>query len=179
MSAWNSGSLTRAGGKIPGAIVGSAFTLSVDAVVSAIGQVPDMSFVPKDSGVSVSRWSTFELAPGSKSQTKNPKFFAGGDALTGPDTVIGAIAAGHRAARDMDDYIRMINGEPAYEEPPEEEIEVPLVIEEESIEAPQAKMPELDAQRRRRDFREVELGYRALQAVMEASRCLRCDAEIS
>ena len=119
------------------------------------------------------------MAPGKKSQTKNPKFFAGGDALTGPDTVIGAIAAGHRAARDMDEYIRMINGEPAYEEPPEEEIEVPLVIEEEAMEAPQAKMPELDAKRRRRDFREVELGYRALQAVMEASRCLRCDAEIS
>ncbi len=168
----------KSGRKIPGAIVGSAFTLSVDAVISAIGQVPDMTFVPMDSGVGVSRWSTFELASGSKSQTTNPKFFTGGDALTGPDTVIGAIAAGHRAARDMDDYIRMINGEPAYAEPPEEEIEVPFVIDEESIEAPQAKMPELDQQRRRRDFKEVELGYERAQAVKEASRCLRCDAEI-
>ena len=168
----------KSGRKVPGALVGSAFTLSVDAVVSAIGQVPDMSFVKKDSGVSVSRWSTFELASGSKSQTKNPKFFTGGDALTGPDTVIGAIAAGHQAARDMDGYIRMINGEPAYEEPPEEEIVVPFIIDEESIEAPQAKMPELDALRRRRDFEEVELGYERVQAVKEASRCLRCDAEI-
>ena len=168
----------KSGRKIPAALVGSAFTLSVDAVVSAIGQVPDMTFVQKDSGVSVSRWSTFELASGSKSQTKNPKFFTGGDALTGPATVIGAIAAGHQAARDMDGYIRMINGEPAYEEPPEEEIVVPFVIDEESIEAPQAKMPELDALRRRRDFEEVELGYERMQAVKEASRCLRCDAEI-
>lgn len=168
----------KSGRKIPGALVGSAFTLSVDAVVSAIGQVPDMTFVQKDSGVSVSRWSTFELASGSKSQTKNPKFFAGGDALTGPDTVIGAIAAGHQAARDMDGYIRMINGEPAYEEPPEEEIVVPFAIDEESIEAPQAKMPELGAQRRRREFEEVELGYERMQAIKEASRCLRCDAEI-
>jgi NADH-quinone oxidoreductase subunit F len=172
------GEFDRSGRKIPGALMGSAFTISVDAVVSAIGQVPDMTFVPEDSGVGVSRWATFELAPGKKSQTKNPKFFAGGDALTGPDTVIGAIAAGHAAARDMDEYIRMINGEPAYEEPPEEEIEVPFVIDEEAMEAPQAKMPELDSKRRRRDFREVELGYRALQAVMEASRCLRCDAEV-
>lgn len=169
----------KSGRKIPGAIEGSEFTLSVDAVISAIGQAPDMSFIPKESGVGVTRWSTFQLASGSKSQTTNPKFFTGGDALTGPDTVIGAIAAGHRAARDMDNYIRMVNGEPAYVEPPEEEIEVPLVIDEESIEAPQARMPELDAQRRRHAFEEVELGYERLQAVKEASRCLRCDAEIS
>ncbi|MGD0397737.1 MAG: NADH-ubiquinone oxidoreductase-F iron-sulfur binding region domain-containing protein [Syntrophobacteraceae bacterium] len=168
----------KSGRKIPGALEGSAFTLSVDAVVSAIGQVPDMTFVQEDSGVSVSRWSTFELASGSKSQMKNPKFFAGGDALTGPDTVIGAIAAGHQAARDMDGYIRMINGEPAYVEPPEEEIMVPFAIDEESIEASQAKMPELDALRRRRDFEEIELGFERMQAVKEASRCLRCDAEI-
>jgi NADH-quinone oxidoreductase subunit F len=167
----------KSGRKIPGAITGSGFTLSVDAIISAIGQAPDMSFIPKESGVNVSKWSTFELARGSKSQMSNPKYFTGGDALTGPDTVIGAVAAGHRAARDMDDYIRKVNGEPAYDEPPEEEIEVPLVVEE-SIEMPQAKMPELEPHRRRRDFKEVELGYKRMQAVMEASRCLRCDAEI-
>jgi NADH-quinone oxidoreductase subunit F len=169
----------KSGRKIPGAIEGSEFTLTVDAVISAIGQVPDMSFIPKESGVGISRWATFQLASGTKSQTTNPKFFTGGDALTGPDTVIGAIAAGHRAARDMDDYIRKVNGEPAYAEPPEEEIEVPLVIDEESIEVPQARMPELDAQRRRHGFQEVELGYERIQAVKEASRCLRCDAGVS
>jgi hypothetical protein len=78
----------------------------------------------------------------------------------------------------MDGYIRMINGEPAYVEPPEEEIMVPFAIDEESIEASQAKMPELDALRRRRDFEEIELGFERMQAVKEASRCLRCDAEI-
>ncbi len=168
----------KSGRKIPGAITGSGFTLSVDAIISAIGQVGDMSFIPKESGVSVSKWSTFELARGSKSQMPNPKYFTGGDALTGPDTVIGAIAAGHQAARDMDSYIRMVNGEPAYVEPPEDEIEVPFIVDEESVEAPQAKMPEMDPQRRRRDFAEVELGFERMQAVKEASRCLRCDAEI-
>ncbi len=168
----------KSGRKIPGAITGSGFTLSVDAVISSIGQAPDMSFVPKESGVGISKWSTFELARGSKSQTANPKYFTGGDALTGPDTVIGAIAAGHRAAREMDSCIRMENGEPAYQEPPEEEIEVPFILDEESVEAPQAKMSELDPARRRRDFAEVELGFERMQAVKEACRCLRCDAEI-
>ena len=173
------GDFDKSGRKRPVAIPGSQFTLSVDAVIASIGQVPDMTFVPKNSGVSVNKWSTFDLVPGSKSQTTNPKFFTGGDALTGPDTVIGAIAAGHQAANDMDAYIRKINGEPAYEAPPEEEIKVPFIIEEESEEAPQAKMPELHGPDRKRNFKEVELGYKKLVAIMEASRCLRCDAEVS
>jgi NADH-quinone oxidoreductase subunit F len=173
------GDFDKSGRKRPVAIPGSQFTLSVDSVIASIGQVPDMTFVPKDSGVSVNKWSTFDLASGSKSQTTNPKFFTGGDALTGPDTVIGAIAAGHQAASDMDAYIRKMNGEPAYVEPLEEKIDIPFIIEEESEEAPQAKMPELHGPDRKRSFKEVELGYKKLVAVMEASRCLRCDAEVS
>ena len=169
----------RSGRKKPAPIAGSEFTLSVDAVIAAIGQTSDMTFVSKDSGVSVNKWSTFDLAKDSKSQTTNPKFFTGGDALTGPDTVIGAIEAGHQAARDMDSYIRKINGEPAYVEPPEEKIEIPFIIDEESVEAPQAKMPELHGPERKRNFKEVELGYLREVAIQEACRCLRCDAEIS
>jgi NADH-quinone oxidoreductase subunit F len=55
---------------------------------------------------------------------------------------------------------------------------VPLVVDEESEEAPQAKMPELLAGDRRDNFKEVELGYEKTIAVLEACRCLRCDAEI-
>jgi NADH-quinone oxidoreductase subunit F len=168
----------KSGRKKPVAIAESEFTLSVDTIIAAIGQVPDMTFVPAVSGVNVNKWSTFDLAAGSKSQTSNPKFFTGGDALTGPDTVIGAIAQGHQAARDMDAYIRKINNEPAYVEPPDEFIDVPLVIDENSEEAPQARMPELLAGDRRKNFKEVELGYEKTIAVMEACRCLRCDAEI-
>jgi NADH-quinone oxidoreductase subunit F len=173
------GDFDKSGRRRPVAISGSEFTLSVDAVIASIGQVPDMTFVPKDSGVTVNKRSTFDLVSGSKSQTTNPKFFTGGDALTGPDTVIGAIAAGHQAARDIDGYIRKINGEPAYVEPPDEYIEVPFVLDEETDEAPQAKMPEMHAPDRKRNFKEVELGYKKMIAVLEASRCLRCDAEIS
>jgi NADH-quinone oxidoreductase subunit F len=169
----------KSGRRMPGAVDGSAFTLSVDALIAAIGQVSDMTFLPKDCGIGVSRWSTFQLASGSKSQTTNPKFFTGGDALTGPDTVIGAIAAGHQAARDMDAHIRKMNGELPYVEPSEEVIEVPFILDEETEEAPQAVMPELAPHERKRNFKEVELGYKKMKAVLEASRCLRCDAEIS
>ncbi len=172
------GDFDRSGRKRPIPIPGSEFTLSVDAVVAAIGQVPDMAFVPKDSGVVINKWNCYDLAEGSKSRTMNPKFYAGGDAVTGPDTVIGAIAAGHRAAADIDAGIRAAAGEPAWVPPEEEKIDVPLIIDEETQEAPQTKMPELHGAGRNTSFAEVELGFTRELAIAEACRCLRCDAEI-
>ncbi|MFQ5484360.1 MAG: NADH-ubiquinone oxidoreductase-F iron-sulfur binding region domain-containing protein, partial [Desulfobacterales bacterium] len=124
------------GRRRPLPIEGSEFTLSVDSVIAAIGQRPDISFVAEDSGIAINRRSCFELAGGSKSQTTNVRFFAGGDAANGPETVIKAIAASHRAADDIDKTIRRINGEPPYEAPEEERIDVPLVIDDETHECP-------------------------------------------
>jgi NADH-quinone oxidoreductase subunit F len=150
----------------------------VDAVIAAIGQTPDLTFVPEGSGVSVNKWSCFDLAGLSKSKTPQDKVYAGGDAVTGPDTVIRAIAAGHQAAEDIDLAIRTADGEPPYVAPPEEQIEIPFVIDEETEERPQAGMPELGAAERRQSFVEVELGYSRAEAIKEACRCLRCDAEV-
>ncbi len=116
--------------------------------------------------------------------TANPgradeKVYAGGDAVTGPSTVIWAIQAGHQAADDIDSAIRAANGEPAYKMPAEEDIEIPFEIDEETEERPQALMPELEAVARQKGFKEVELGYSKADAIKEAIRCLRCDAEIS
>ncbi len=172
------GDFDKSGRKRPVPIKGSEFILSVDAVIAAIGQVPDLSFVPGQSGVSVNKWDCFDLASGSKSRTTHARFYAGGDAVTGPDTVIGAIAAGHQAAIDIDAAIRQKNGEAAYEAPPEEKIDIPLIIDEESEEAPQTRMPELDGKSRTLGFAEVELGFTREDAIEEAVRCLRCDAEV-
>jgi NADH-quinone oxidoreductase subunit F len=172
------GDFDKSGRKRPIPVKGSEFTLAVDAIIAAIGQVPDLSFVPKNSSVRVNKWDCFDLAEDSKSRTTDDKFYAGGDAVTGPDTVIGAIAAGHQAAKDIDAAIREKNGEPAYEMPAEEKIDIPLIIDEESAEAPQTKMPELDARARKLSFVEAELGFTREDAIREAVRCLRCDAEI-
>ena len=108
------GDFDRSGRKKPVAIAGSEFTLNVDAVIAAIGQVPDMSFRSiQTSGVKVNKWDYFDVGKDYKSRTANPRYFAGGDAVTGPDTVIAAIAAGHQAADDIDAAIRKNNGERA------------------------------------------------------------------
>ncbi len=63
-------------------------------------------------------------------------------------------------------------------QPVEEKIVIPLIIDEESTEAPQTRMPELHGVERKKSFIEVELGFTVEDALKEASRCLRCDAEI-
>lgn len=101
-----------------------------------------------------------------------------GDAVTGPWTVVGAIAAGHQGAEEIDSAIRLANGEPPYEAPAEEAIDIPAVIDEETEERPQAAMPELEPSERKSNFREVETGFAKDVAIQEAIRCLRCDLEI-
>ena len=173
------GDFDSSGRKRPVAIKGSEFTLAVDTIIAAIGQTPDLTFVPKESGVTVNKWSCFDVATnGFPSGTTNPKFFAGGDAVTGPSTVIKAIAAGHEAADDIDASIRKKNGEPAWVPSPEEQIHIPFVIDEETEECPMAHMPELEASFRSANFQEVELGYARDLAQKESTRCLRCDVEL-
>ncbi len=173
------GDFDSSGRKRPVAIKGSEFTLAVDTIIAAIGQTSDLSFVPKESGVTVNKWSCFDVATnGFASGTTNPKFFAGGDAVTGPSTVIKAIAAGHEAADDIDASIRKTNGEPAWVPAPEEQIQIPFIIDEETEECPMAHMPELEASFRSANFQEVELGYAKELAKKESTRCLRCDVEL-
>jgi hypothetical protein len=59
-----------------------------------------------------------------------------------------------------------------------EKIDVPLVIDEDSEEIPQMRMPELSHATRKISFAEVELGFAREDAIKEASRCLRCDAKV-
>ncbi len=172
------GDFDSSGRKKPVAVAGSEFTLRVDTIIAAIGQVPDMSFIDPANNIAVNKWDCLTVGNVYKSRTPNARYFAGGDAVTGPDTVIAAIAAGHQAADDIDGSIRQANGEPAYEKPALEIIDVPLVIDEESIESPQMAMPEMESILRKTSFAEVELGFTAEDAIKEACRCLRCDAAV-
>jgi NADH-quinone oxidoreductase subunit F len=103
--------------------------------------------------------------------------FAGGDAVSGPDTVVGAIAAGHRAADEIDEAIRRKNVEPPYI-PMEKDIEIPMIVEDDIKEIPRVCMLEADCGERTGDFREVDLGFSKELALLEVGRCLRCDIQM-
>ena len=84
-------------------IKGSEYTMEVDAIILAIGETSDLSFLPKD--VTVTRKNTIAVDPVTL-ETSLPGVFAGGDVVLGPATVVEAMAAGKRAAVSMDRYLR-------------------------------------------------------------------------
>lgn len=108
--------------------------------------------------------------------TSRPGVFAGGDVVTGPNTVVDAIAAGKRAAVVIDRYLK---AEPLVQEPqprlPGHFVAPPLIPEGEDIPNDRAANPRLPISARRRNFHEVETSLSEEEAVREARRCVRCD----
>jgi heterodisulfide reductase subunit A-like polyferredoxin len=148
--------------------------IDADVVIFAIGQRPDVSCLPEEVTVR-QRWAAVDpetLA------TEIPGLFAGGDVVTGASFVVDAIAAGHKAARSIETYLR--------EEPlptAESEVEVAELSAEEAralvssgaaSEAPRHEVAKAPAAERVQDFREVYAGLTEEDAQAEAARCLSC-----
>jgi NADH-quinone oxidoreductase subunit F len=165
------------GRRTPSPLAGSEYTLAVDTVIEAIGQRPDTSFI-KD-GVKVGKGGTIVADPRTLA-TDKPGIFAGGDAVTGPKTVIWAVAAGQRAATSIKRYLQGKPLSPFIERDGYERIEVPQIAptEEEVKEKARMHSAELAPMERKSSFKEVALAFRPAEAKEEASRCLRCDLEV-
>jgi len=167
------------GRRRPIPIEGSEFDIEADALIAAVAQVPEISFLKADHGLGITPRGTFVVNPQTL-ETNRPGIFAGGDAARGPDALIQAIADGRRAALSMDRYLR---GEPLLTprelqplpvaHPTDREI-AELIKSGEVNMRPREMMPTAPVQERIRDFREVELGLTEEQAHAEALRCLRC-----
>jgi NADH-quinone oxidoreductase subunit F len=87
-------------------IEGSEFKHEADMVILAIGEAPDVEFLPKE--VELSDDGTVWTDPITM-ETTVKGVFAGGDAVTGPATIIEAICAGKRAAASIEKYLNMPN----------------------------------------------------------------------
>ena len=165
------------GRRRPVPIPGSEFFVDADTVIAAVGQAPDLSFLPPDSALERTRWETL-VVDDNRLATNVPGVFAGGDFVFGPGMVIEAIAAGRRVAIAIDKYLKGdISRVEIYDLKPSV-IEEVISREEETWE-PQFRpeIPQLPAEERKRSFKETELGFSDEKAKQEAKRCLRCDLE--
>ncbi len=160
------------GRRRPIPIEGSDFSIQVDTIIPAISQEPDLSFLPGEHGMDITKWQTFQVDE-STMVTSRPGVFAGGDAVTGPNTVIDAIAAGHVAAQSIERYLdgKPLKQELTQDRPLETEIKVDLTQEEKKK---RAEMPKQTHAGLKNNFEEVEAGFSEAAAIEEASRCLRC-----
>ncbi len=160
-------------------VPGSEFELPADVVIFAIGARPDLNCLPAE--VERTRGETIVVHPDTLA-TNVPGLFAGGDAVTGMAFVVDAIAAGHKAARSIDAYLR---GEQYIPNPP---AVVAMLSEQEARElvargrgasdapsaAPRHEAPAAPVKERIYDFREVFGPFSEAQARAEAARCLGC-----
>ncbi len=162
------------GRRRPVPVAGSEFVVEADTVIVAIGQALEVGDWRLEACPEPSRrvgdWIVVDpltLA------TSVPGVFAGGDAVTGPATVIEAIAAGKRAAESIARYLR---GEDLAAgrtfgrlDTSDIEYYTPPVVEPEA----RARMPKLPLAGRGH-FAEINLGFSEEEAVAEAERCLSC-----
>jgi len=92
------------GRRRPVPIEGSEFVIEAETLIPAIGQRPDVSFVPEGDGLNITRWNTFAVDRKSF-MTNVPGIFSAGDVETGPDIAIRACAGGRKAADGIIRYL--------------------------------------------------------------------------
>ncbi len=150
----------------PGPACVEELRIPADTVIVAIGQgVEAHGF--EQSGVKIQRGGTL-LADSSTHLPDMEGVFAGGDCVTGPATVIRAIAAGKVAAANIDEYLGFCHEITA-------DVQVPLPSFPDLQAKGRVNASEREAWARKCDFQCIECGMTDEEAQQESSRCLRCD----
>ena len=140
--------------------------IPADVVIVAIGQgIETHGF--EQSGIQIQRGGTV-LADSSTQLPQMNGVFAGGDCVTGPATVIRAIAAGKVAAANIDEYLGFYHAIKAG-------VDVPTPRCADLRPRGRISAGEREASERKHDFQCIECTLTHEEAACEASRCLRCD----
>jgi len=165
------------GRRRPVPIEGSEFVMDLDTLIVAIGEQPEADLLAGLKDVQIARNGALVVSPETLATGKEG-VFAGGDVVTGPNTVLDAMAAGKLAAEMIDKHLK---GEPVKREygltRPSTYVPPVELTDEEIESAERPATPALAVAERMQSLAEVELNYTEEMAVREARRCLRCDLE--
>ncbi|MFC2071978.1 FAD-dependent oxidoreductase [Chloroflexota bacterium] len=153
----------------------SEHVLETDTVIFAIGQALNRQFA-EICGLELTRRGLIE-ASSETLETTLKGIFVSGDAVSGPASVVEAVATGRRAANSIDHYL---GGNGVIDEPLTELASpAPWLGCTEGFACQQRiSMPYLSTQERCDNFTTVELGFTKEMAVKEAERCLECDLRL-
>lgn len=151
-------------------------SIETGMVIMAIGQIPDLSTLGPESSVRITPEGLIQVNEETLA-TDRPGVFAGGEATSGPFSVVEAIEIGKKAACSIDKYL---GGTGEIEEPLiEPEVLNPWLGRDETFfDKPRIQMPRLTLPDRLSSFSEIERGFNERMAVEEANRCLRCDLRL-
>ena len=169
----------QSGRRRPVPVAGSEFEIACDLVIPAIGQSTGLFEQLSDTELELSRRGTIHVNPHTM-QTSIPYVFAAGDAVTGPASVIEAVAQGHRAVaaieqyvsgRDMDEYAETRGEAEAAGEVPEPDW---MPVDADTPRSMRSEPSHMAVSERIGDFSEVNPGLADEPAQQEAGRCLNC-----
>ncbi|MGZ3513699.1 MAG: NAD(P)-binding protein, partial [Thermodesulfobacteriota bacterium] len=165
------GNLDESGRPRPVPVPGSEFIIKADTIIPAISQSSDLSFLSQKDGIKTTRWGGIEADPLTL-ETSVKGIFAGGDAVTGPQTYIDAMGAGRKVAISIDRYLKGEDLRAGREEegPQKDYIKIDIDGVEYRERATMASLPLEE----RRNFKEVSLGLKEEDVIREAERCLQC-----
>jgi NADPH-dependent glutamate synthase beta subunit-like oxidoreductase len=152
-------------------------TTDADMIITAIGQAPDLEFLPDGHKFKITKRGTVTADIGNQA-TGVAGVFAGGDVTRGAATMIEAIADGKKAAIAIDCYLRGEELPQASSETPElADVEEPAFkfhLREFGNEE-RNKVKTLPVKSRKGNFKEINLGFADKETcIKEARRCLTC-----
>ncbi len=168
------GTLDESGRKKPEPVAGSEFFRDADTVIVATGQQSHLEEKGLGSQFFVGQGGRVNVDE--RLSTSQQGVFAAGDAVTGPDTVVGSMAQGRQAAARVVEYLT--GASPFWSLHPEESRGAGEHVEiaEDTQRQWRPEMSLRQPKVRRRDFEEVGLGFTVEQAVAEARRCIQCSS---
>lgn len=161
------------GRRRPVAVAGSEFTREFDNVITAIGQAPQ---IPPELGIDCDAKGQLFVNKETL-ETSRKGVFGGGDAVSGPASVIEAIAMGRRAAISIDRFLGgggNIGGDSTGPALGDIHLEKAAGF----ARIRRVPAPVIPIADRKGNFKEIVLGYEQEGAVEEAGRCLRCDIRL-
>ena len=145
---------------------GDELRIPADLIVVAVGQgIESRGFT--QAGVTIQRGGTLLADEGTRLPDMHG-VFAGGDCVTGPATVIRAIAAGKAAAANIDEYL-------GFRHEITVDVKIPIPHCTDIHPCGRVNPREREASERKGDFACIEFGMTAQEARQESTRCLRCD----
>jgi NADH-quinone oxidoreductase subunit F len=150
---------------------GDAFIVKADHVLVAIGQTLELKKMCNDMTLET-RGRDYVQAHPVTGQTSEKWVFSGGDAVSGPSSVVEAVAAGERAAVGIDVYLSGKNHAFWREV---KVVDTKFDPDADPLDVPRERLNLIPIDRRRANFDEVEQPWPEAIAVRQAKRCLRCD----
>jgi NADH-quinone oxidoreductase subunit F len=146
-------------------------TIRCDQVILAVGQGLDARklLAPVEVELASDGWVKADAVTG---RTSVPWLFAGGDAVSGPSSVVAAIGAGERAAVGID--AQLTGAQHAFWRD-YEEVKTDYDPDADPVPYPREELNVIGLARRRNNFDEVEQPWNEAKARRQAKRCLRCD----